>query len=234
MNLEILNWSGASIFDRPASAKALSYQRDMPAKAVGPFGHAFRFAVGGEHSVVSPIASLHRVRCPTAVFWGIVTRVVAPFKRQAWGSRPHVGDEILKAVPPLADSDAAPAVIAEGGIIRITAPLEHACPDVVFRRPCLPMSDAISATPFLGQAAAGLRAATAEFFSAYNELRSALTLAKPARSVRCAIAYALNHGMTAKYPPRHVNKIVSSHDAPPVLIGQRPGRVISARPASLF
>src|SRR5262245_38214818 len=43
----------------------------------------------------------------------------------------HVGQEVFKLLPPLADLDAAPAVFAIMNVFRIAAPLQHPAPNFI-------------------------------------------------------------------------------------------------------
>lgn len=79
------------------------------------------------------ISTLLSWRSPSAVLARVGTVVVdainAVLRR---GARPHVGIEVLKGLPPLADGDAATAVPRKFTIPGIQAPLPHAGPDAVF------------------------------------------------------------------------------------------------------
>lgn len=81
--------------------------------------------------VVRSVLRLLFARGPSAILRAVMTIVVNAIQRLAI-ARPHVGEEVLKGLPTLADLDTTPAVAREVRGRRVGAPVAHSLPDPVF------------------------------------------------------------------------------------------------------
>lgn len=73
---------------------------------------------------------------PTAVSGRIRTVIVVPFDRHKRRRLAHVGEEIFKDEPPVADRNAAATIVCEAPVSRIATPLQHRRPTGVGSRLC--------------------------------------------------------------------------------------------------
>jgi hypothetical protein len=86
----------------------------------------------------SPIVGLFAHRCPTTVAGLIALVVVDTIQSVARaGALAHIGEEVLEAVPALADGDSSAAVIGIIGMSRIVATSAHIGPDFILWRAVL-------------------------------------------------------------------------------------------------
>ena len=102
--------------------------------SIGPNNQGQSFAAKRKHNRISTVAALLRLRSPSAVL-GAVPSIVIPavYGEAGVPRRTHVGIERVERLPSVAHRDAAPAVIAEGMMIRVVAPIFHAAPYLVKR-----------------------------------------------------------------------------------------------------
>lgn len=75
-----------------------------------------------------PVCCLCLPVSPAAILGTVGTVVVDPIKRHAGRGLPHVGDEVLERLPSLAYPYSPPAVVFEGLVVGVSAPLPHAAP----------------------------------------------------------------------------------------------------------
>lgn len=96
------------------------------------------------HLYCSSVTSLHNLGCPSAIAGLVIACVVNSIKGMAGGwLAAHVGDEILKRFPSLANTNASSAVSSEPRIGRVHATTPHIDPCSVLRCPCHPVRNSI-------------------------------------------------------------------------------------------
>jgi hypothetical protein len=96
---------------RPPEAQSRCDNRGFYAEFFSPGRHALRFPVESQQAVAPRVAVLDFRRRPPTVVRGVaffVVNAVDGVPRR--GPYPHIGIEVLELHPPLADSDAPPAV----------------------------------------------------------------------------------------------------------------------------
>ncbi len=171
-------------FGRPAKFQALVNLAPINAERFRPFGERLGVAERLNEYAVALVSGLFRRRGPAAIrgavvgiYFNAVNRVGA-----SWcGS--HVGKEVLKFMPALANLDAAPAVACIVWAIGVMAALHHVGPGLVFLG-LLPNSGmAVSGIGFGGllalQASARPGVTVGQLRSIDNGLRAALAQAAP-------------------------------------------------------
>ena len=133
----------------------------------------------------SAIAVLLFFCCPVAVLWIISLVVVQAIHRVSgrW-TRPHVGKEVLKLHPALANADSTPAVVRKVCRFWIGAPGKHPAPNAVFACPAHRMCSLVRAVSF------------GKLLSTYAPARQALAsqqVRRPERLSRAASAETFPH-----------------------------------------
>lgn len=121
------------LFGRPAKFQPLVNLAPINAERFRPFGERLGLAERLNEYAVALVSGLFRRRGPAAIrgavvgiYFNAVNRVGA-----SWcGS--HVGKEVLKFMPALANLDAAPAVACIVWAIGVMAALHHVGPGLVF------------------------------------------------------------------------------------------------------
>lgn len=125
-------------------------------------------------------------RPPTVCGFVIPVTINAVDRMIFAGARPHVGEEILKRSPALANLDPAPAVQIKVVLARVSAALDHAAPNLVFRsgrpttanRNCHSVRDVAFADNVSVEAPAALGIPGSEIVDASDYLSAAIALAK--------------------------------------------------------
>lgn len=80
----------------------------------------------------APLVSLLLFLCrPITIVWLVISVVVAALYARASGTLAHVGGEITKRFPPLANRDASASIIAPLMEVRVSTSAAHALPDGV-------------------------------------------------------------------------------------------------------
>lgn len=82
----------------------------------------------------SAVIDLLLLRSPPAILGRVAGVVVDAINRHAARGRTHVGQKVLKYLPPFADLNPATPVIGKRHRVRIFTSLSHAAPDIVDRR----------------------------------------------------------------------------------------------------
>lgn len=103
------------------------------AKYSAGFGKTALSAPNYNHPIPAPIFALLVPRQPKAVARLVIAIVVATFDRMTRRHRPHVGEEVLKLPPTLADRNAASTVVRVTPDVWVAASTEHVTPTGIFR-----------------------------------------------------------------------------------------------------
>ena len=120
-------------FGGPAKFQALVNLAPINAKRFRPFGERLGLAERMDEYAVALVSGLFRWSGPAAVIRAIVGIYVNAVNRVGAGwCGSHVGKEVLKLVPLLANLDSAPAVVWVILAAGIVAALHHVCPGLVF------------------------------------------------------------------------------------------------------
>jgi hypothetical protein len=193
------------MIDRPPIAQTKMYNTGVYIQFVCPFCNALHLAIEGKHPIRALVAILLFSRDPTAVRLAVTLAVVFSVNAVALGrSRPHVFQESLKAVPSLADCDSATAVARKGRAIGIGAPLNHSCPNAVFRGFTLAMRGEPLARQLNLKAAARSRLAVLEDYCTDFLLCSALTSTPPESLSVPRLAVKTQHRKSSEHLPGQV------------------------------
>lgn len=126
---------------RLASLHALLKRVSMNAADPAPFGQGVRLSVCTEISTNTPIVHLNAPRGPLAISGFVIAVVVDALKRQLRSGLAKVREEVLEALPALANLNAATAVVGKVRVIRVLAALPHPHPDRVRSRAGFPVRD---------------------------------------------------------------------------------------------
>lgn len=117
------------------------------------------FAVGP----MALVGCLFRRGCPAAVAGGVIPIVVYSVEgMRIRGTSPHVGIEILKIPPPVANGDTPTSVVFEVGLLWVVAPPPHVRPGNPFGRTTQPMCNRSNLAYFYKEAATGPRMASGQ------------------------------------------------------------------------
>ena len=131
-------------------------------------------------SARSLVSALLALGCPSAIARLVVTVVVnAVYRVLSRWPRPHVGQEVLKLLPALTDSNAAPAVVRVLVAFGVVAALTHSVPGVVFVGIVAAMLGFVLNSNFALETSATARVANAQVPSIYDSSLAAVALAKP-------------------------------------------------------
>lgn len=90
-------------------------------------------AINGNKSVHSGVVGLRCSARPIAVLWRIWSVCISSFQSQTIRSFPHIGNEVLKNLPALANTNPSAAVIFPRLYIRVGAAPFHCRPNDVLR-----------------------------------------------------------------------------------------------------
>ena len=162
---------------------------DFESVVQGSVGHTYSLSPlrkGKRHPIVFIEQGYTAVSCllspvgPSAVPWFVGSVVVHPINRHPARALTHVGKEVLKHLPSRANSYSASAVIGERFGVGVFASLPHAAPDVVRRRPALPVSHVSPSFAYLAlDAPARLRSAISDVGTVYVNVISAVAVHSP-------------------------------------------------------
>lgn len=119
----------------PTTVNATGEHARCDTEVLRPLHHVHGLATPREDVLVATRASvgeLHVLRRPTAVVRGVIAVTVDAVEGvRERRPRAHVGEERREVVPPGADADTPPAVVAEPRRTRVTATSAHLEPDDV-------------------------------------------------------------------------------------------------------
>lgn len=197
-----------SVFEYTHSKGVATYPCDSR-----PFCECARDAIKGDYQRFLSIVGLFCRSGPAAILWTVIAIVINAIKRvgRSW-SRSHVGKKLLKAMPPLADLDAAPTVPGIACVLGVRAARLHALPYMIFcggMPPMLPGASADASDVLEMQTAAAFCIARSEIGSICYHLGSALARTQPlsiAAVVRANLdgSNVANDSQSAKLLPRDV------------------------------
>ena len=119
---------------RPAVPKAITdftggHSTDFP-----PLCKAVRFSVQGDGAIGASVSGISFAGGPAAVLQRVVAVVVDAVQFFAFGSRPHIREEVFKLPPASANRNASRPVVGEGCVFGVAAALEHRIPTNEGRR----------------------------------------------------------------------------------------------------
>ncbi len=162
-----------------------------------PLSYGQRARVMGQPNVASLIARLLTSRRPSAVLRAIAFFVVDAINL-VLGRRAvaHVGVEVFKFTPPVADDDSSASVVNIVRGLSVVATTFHVCPNRVFRRSSAAMRNSI--TLVKSKAAAGFRAAILQFACNHDAALAAITLALPLFFAGGLVGYARDDNQFAE------------------------------------
>jgi hypothetical protein len=160
-------------------------------------------AVERHSSGIGLVVRLFNRRRPLAVFRRVWAVIVPALKRVlgAW-AKSHVGDEILKTLPPsLADHYPASAIARMG--LDVTS-FAHRPPNAPFGRMAQTVRRVALGCPVALKAATGLCVATTEFVCVHAKRLAALTLTQPPAHVPFNFGRAFNGCKPPEFLPRQI------------------------------
>lgn len=99
-----------------------------------PLRDGKRFVVKRDQCVASAVVILVNRRCPSAIFRRVPGVVVDSVQGHAVRPVPHIGQEIFKFHPSLANIDPATAIPGVVPMVRVQTPLFHCSPRLIGRR----------------------------------------------------------------------------------------------------
>lgn len=102
---------------------------------IDPCRETLRFPCVRNQSIASHVAILCLWICPSAITWLIVSVSIYPINGgSSWWSFSHVGKEVLKFIPPFANTDSSGSINFESFSSFRSAPSEHGVPRFVSSR----------------------------------------------------------------------------------------------------
>lgn len=116
----------------PSSANSARHGVWTNANSGGPVREIKGLSVERKENGPSAIGQLLFGRRPAAIARFVIAVVVDAVKRHSVWSRPHIGEEILKYKPAIADLDSASSIKVPIGCLGIAAPIFHTAPQGVF------------------------------------------------------------------------------------------------------
>ncbi len=209
--------NGQRSFHGPTQPRQSSVQRDaIDSERVCPIGQTLRLSVVRYHPIIAFVTVLSFPCRPTAVARAIGTVIVNTFNAVLRrGLLPHVGEEVFKCFPSLANGNPAFTVVVVVDRVGIVTPLEHTLPQTVLRREILAMFRVCAPIAFFAVSASEKR-------SPNGFLDSALAMAKPESVPLLAVGMKPKNGPFSKYLAGQVYKvgmsfgrIAVSHDRTP-------------------
>lgn len=129
--LPIVSRSANDCRVRYAFGGSLKYCADIKTGDVGQVGGDEYLSINHNASRAALVSLLLFLGRPIAVVWFVVPIVVAALYARASGTLAHVGGEITKRFPPLANRDASASIIAPLMEVRVSTSVAHALPDSV-------------------------------------------------------------------------------------------------------
>lgn len=134
MKGHLFYWRGQSALGGPAVSVDTSLDcSELDPNTLRPFGHAKRFPVVGQPSIVALISALLLLCGPPAVPRLVVPIIVDAVDGCLWRLRPHVSTEGFKVVQPsVAHTNSATTIASIVGIRRVIASGFHSLPCGVF------------------------------------------------------------------------------------------------------
>jgi hypothetical protein len=171
--------------------------------------------------VSSLIIALLLFCSPSAIVFGVAIVVVDPVDGVLCGRRlAHVGVEVLKYHPSLADGDSTAAVMHPVGPLMVGASLDHVIPAAMSagsaKSPCVAVSQSCRA------ASTGFCRSATKTFPKDDQVIAAFASTEPVRTVPLPCLFQANGGQEAEYLTGDVCEVVSapsrlgfSHDGTP-------------------
>lgn len=182
------DWCGERHPDSPASPKATVQGVNVHTQLACPLGNCPRFTVMGKVVVIAFVVLLLLVVFPMCILWGIGAVVMdSPQGRFGKRFQSHVGEEVFKRLPPLADGDWLPfssTIVLECGVAGFVATGTHLTPSFVLRRITHPVLLVPAATT------TGASVSATKRHSRYDGCVSALATTQPESLAATIIAIA--------------------------------------------
>ncbi len=136
-------------FDAPAALKPAVDRIVSHANNLRPVNDAQGLPVVGQKMSSTSILLLLASWNPPAVVRRIRTVIVDSFNRVVGARLPaHIGQEVFKRQPSLANDNSSPAIAMEACGFRVAASREHAAPSAVFGRPVASLSHSMGPVGF--------------------------------------------------------------------------------------
>jgi len=167
--------------NRPTSPQSRSQGGAFYSSDFSPFRGTVGHTVKRKPYIVPFVSSLFFTGRPLTVVWGVVSLIINTVNRMFFGgSITHIRQEVLKLTPSIAHGNSPAAITRVRFIIGICAALNNMRPRSVFRSASKSMR---SFFRFINlQTATGLRRTIGKAGAVYNNIRTALTFAKPSES----------------------------------------------------
>lgn len=183
--------------NRPSHFDAVVEDLREDAESFSPLGDGEHFATKFDDVVIPLVAVLNFHRGPSHISGKIPKRIVDPIDRMARRRRfANVSDKSLERFfPPLANGDAAPAVIGKAFMIGVSASCAHRTPNPVNARVDL----AVRCKALATQAPTRPRCAAREAASSNDLDRATGAFARPVSCIARPLGSAEN-GQTTKVP----------------------------------
>lgn len=118
-------------FIGPASAQATVYEVMGNSEFSRPSKHVKRLSPKGETYIFTRVRRLFQWSCPFAILFAIAAVVINPLNRQSRRADAHVGKEVFKSKPSLANSNSSSSIISELIVGLISATPQHVFPTSV-------------------------------------------------------------------------------------------------------
>lgn len=196
-------------------------------KMLSPLRKRHGLAVVGKPDVAASVNALSFAARPLAIFLAVVTVIVKAFKGHALTRQPHIGEEVLKFVPPLANFNSPRSIVGKARHVRIVASAEHGIPQIVDR--CFAhavRSSSVSGRMLTGEAPAGGGIAALEICETRQAGSTALAPASPFRNRLPAARDSLYSREKAKLLPCNVkNSSFHEYEYLPCVAGNQAGTV---------
>jgi hypothetical protein len=194
------------VLDGPAQdVESLPEKLGTDAKAPAPLADRRRLPVEGDETVTPLVLRLLTGGRPAAVLRAVrpvdVDAVDAVLLRWA---RPHVGQEVLEAVPPLTHRDAAPTIIGIGCVLRIRAASAHPRPNDMLRRVAQAVGKVCSAGALAMEATTRACGATRQVALSDDDLATTRADASPLAHTSAPLDL-FDHGESIELSPEQIH-----------------------------
>ena len=137
-------WSGQGFLQCPSFFQPSVQAAIRHAQGVRPFNHGARLSVPCDDHVGTAIAGLLCGRGPSAILRRVRTIIIDAIQLMfGSGACAHVGEKVIEQSPSVTDRNPACSIVYVPFIARIKASGFHGTPDVILRRICLSMSQAV-------------------------------------------------------------------------------------------
>ena len=164
----------------PSVVQSIFDHASMNSGKPGPLSASFRNSVQRDSSIVALVSDLNFRRGPNTVSELIVSFIIQSLNRMltTW-PRPHVAQELFKALSPfVTNRNAATSVARVGVLVRIQTPTLDSGPSLILGAACLAVSFLVHAE-LNKQTAATLTGSIFEISTPNALLRSAVAAAQP-------------------------------------------------------